>query len=117
PPVAKHLVQERMVSARAIVSRTFAGSLLATLNWGLDRRLTPNPRHRMMTSFGVRYPEGRPVCVGFTYKSKPIEREARLGPELRLRLPNQMLLRLGGTAGRRNSRYRFVGRAILELDL
>jgi hypothetical protein len=114
---AKHLSLERLVTGGIAVTRTFAGSVLATVNVGRQRRLVPVRGTGRMLAWGVRYPEGSPLSVGFSYRSERLEQRTRLGPELRLRFPNGMLLRLGSSFHRAPGPYRVVGSAILEMDL
>lgn len=114
---AKRLSLERMIDVRAIATRTFAGSLLATANWGIDRRLVPFPRTASMYAFGLRFPEPATIAIGFEYRHQTVESETRLGPMVRIRLPHDMKLRLGGSFGHKPSPYRFIGRVILETEL
>jgi hypothetical protein len=115
--VAKHPGLERLLSWRAVVTRTFAGSLLTTVNAGLDRRIWPINGTGRMVAVGVRYPEGGTISYGFEYRERRVEHEIRLGPEIRIVLPHRMTLRLGGSFGHVPNPYRFIGRAILESDL
>ena len=114
---AKHPTQERLFVSRAIVTRAFGRDLLATANWGWDRRLAPVTGGAPAVSVGVRYPETATISYGFEYHRQKLENLTRFGPNLRVRLPNRMLLRLGGIVGHGSRVYRFIGRAILEADL
>jgi hypothetical protein len=114
---AKHVALERTVAYRAVATRHFGNDLLATFNWGWDRRLAPFTGGAGMFAAGARYPERGAVCLGFEYLDERLERRKLYGPDLRIRLPNQMLLRLGGSFGPGSQVYRFIGRAILEVEL
>ena len=114
---AKHPALERIVKGRAIFSRTFARSILATMNWGLARRAAPITKTAPVVALGARYPEGGAVMAGFEWRKDSLERETRFGPEIRIALPHEMTLRLGGITGYHHRLYRFIGRAILETEL
>jgi hypothetical protein len=114
---AKLLTQERVLVGRGMVTRTFAGSVLATFNWGWNHLLGPLHRTDSVQCAGVRFPENAPITYGFEYRRERLERLTQYGPSVRIRLPNKMQLRLGGFAGEGSRLYRFVGRAILEVDL
>jgi len=114
---AKHISYERLMGTRVLVTRVFAGSLLATFNWGWDRRLVPLPRRGSSQGFGLRFPEDAPITYGFEYRRERLERLTQYGPSVRIRMPNRMRLRLGGFVGEGSHLYRFVGRAVVEADL
>jgi hypothetical protein len=114
---AKHPALERIVETRAILTRVFAGSILTTFNWGIGRRAAPITKTAQIVAFGVRYPEGRALSVGFAWRHEGIERERHFGPEIHLALPHEMRLRLGGITGVNRRPYRFILRAILETEL
>ena len=114
---AKHPSVEQMVAYRAVASRLFGSDVLATFNWGWDRRLIPVSGSAGMFAAGVRWPEHGAVCWGAEYLDERLERRKLYGPDLRIRLPNQMRLRLGASFGPGSQVYRFIGRAILEADL
>jgi hypothetical protein len=113
---AKHPSLERIFGARLVVTRTFAGSVLATVNAGLDWRVVPVAGRAPLYAAGVRYPEGRPVTFGFQVRREDLDHETRLGPEMRLSF-GEMKLRLGALTGLNQKPYRFIARAILEKDL
>jgi hypothetical protein len=115
--VAKHPGLERLLSWRGVATRTFAGSLLVTVNAGVARRLRPIHGTGRVYAFGVRYPDNGPIAGGFEYRENRLERETRLGPELRITLPQKRTLRLGVSFGQKPSPYRFIGRAIIETEL
>src|SRR5262249_49499255 len=108
---------ERKVEVKALVTRTFPGSVLATFNWGLSRRTAPFTRNATLVAFGARWPENATVTVGFSWRRVALERESRFRPELRLLLPHDMPLRLGGVTGTHHRPDRFIARAILETEL
>ncbi len=114
---SKRVSLERLVAGRLVVTRVFAGSLLATVNVGVDRRLSPFPNSKPMVAFGVRYPDQAPVTYGFEYRDQPLENQTRFGPSLRIRLPERMKLRIGASFGQKPTQYRFIGRVILETEL
>ncbi len=114
---AKHLSYERRFGTRVVATREFAGSVLATFNWGWDQLLVPFTRHGTMQGVGLRFPESGAVTYGFEYRRERIERLTQYGPSVRIRLPNRMRLRLGGFVGEGSHLYRFVGRAIVEAEL
>src|SRR5207249_11178267 len=93
---AKHPALERVVGSRLVVSRTFAGSLLGTANWGMEHRLSPLPGRATAYAFAARYPKGAPIAVGVELRHTQLEHETRMGPELRIAFPREMTLRLGG---------------------
>jgi len=114
---AKHLSYERLAGVRAVVTRRFANALLLTANAGLDRRYAPIASNGEMYGLGVRYPDSAPIAVGFAWRRQTLERVSRLGPELRLSLPNRMKIVLGSAFSLNASLYQYVGRAVLEADL
>jgi hypothetical protein len=113
---AKHPALERAFVPRVVVSGTMLGSLYATLNLGLEMRLTPFYRRGTVYGVGVRYPEGSALSCGLELRREPLEGETRLGPEFRIVFPGEKSLRLGGTMGLHSRPYRFIGRAVLETE-
>ena len=113
---AKRLALERVVEVRAVGTRVIAGSLLVTANAGIAATIAPIHRHAATTAFGVRYPEAGALVAGLEVARDGLDDETRAGPCLWLTFPHRIRLRLGGTAGIHARPYRFIARAVLEVE-
>jgi hypothetical protein len=114
---AKRMAVERVVVGRVMASRTFGGSLLATVNFGWGHLLGPAARTRTLQCVGIRYPDDGTVAYALEYRRERLENLTEYGPSVRIRLPRRMMVRFGGFVGEGSHLYRFTSRAIVEVDL
>jgi hypothetical protein len=112
---AKHLLYERVLIPRLVLSRTFGGSLLATANGGLAWQLDPVRRSAFAWAAGARWPDRGPVTAGLEITREPLDDATRLVPQLALDF-GEARLRMGGAFGLKGA-YRFIARVVLEKEL
>jgi len=113
---AKHLLYERVLLPRLIVSRVFSGTLLTTANGGLAWEIEPLHRTGFAWALGARWPDRRPVAFGAEVTREPLERATRITPQLHLNL-GEASIRLGGSFGVHPRPYHFIARIIIEREL
>jgi hypothetical protein len=98
-----------------MLTRTF-DALLRRWNLSLPSRLTPNPDTRFSWGAGVRWPDDGELMVGLEAVHEALEKSTRITPQLWMRFPREVNLRLGGVVGTQPRPYHFIARAILETE-
>ena len=112
---AKHPLYERVLIPRLVLSRVFAGSLLATANGGVAKQLDPVERSAFAWAAGARWPDRGPVSAGLEITREPLDDATRLVPQLALDF-GEARVRMGGAFGLKGP-YRFIARIVIEKEL
>jgi len=113
---AKHLLYERVLHSRLIVSRVFGGTLLTTANGGLAWEVEPLHRTGFAWALGARWPDRHPVAFGAEVTREPLERATRITPQFQLHL-GESSIRLGTSFGVHPRPYHFIARIVVEREL
>ena len=113
---AKHPLYERALISKLVLTRTFGGSLLVTVNGGLARLIDPVGRSAFAWAAGARWPDRGGVAAGVEITREPLDGMTRLVPQASVKLPGEMRVRLGTAFGLRGP-YTFIARAIVEKEL
>jgi hypothetical protein len=112
---AKHPLYERVLIPRLVLSRVFAGSLLATANGGVAKQLDPVVRSAFAWAAGARWPDRGAVSAGLEITREPLDDATRLVPQLALDF-GEARVRMGGAFGLKGP-YRFIARIVIEKEL
>jgi len=113
---AKHPEYERLLVPRVALTRHVGTWLDLTANLGAQSRLQPAPTTGFAYGFGARFSGGRPLAAGVEIANEPAEHSTRITPQLWIRLPGEAKLRLGGAYELDPLMYRFMARAVLEVE-
>ncbi|HEV8479633.1 MAG TPA: hypothetical protein VGR66_02470 [Candidatus Eisenbacteria bacterium] len=113
---AKHLLYERVLIPRLIMTRVFSGTLLTTGNAGLAWEIEPLHRTGFAWALGARWPDRRPVALGAEVTREPLERATRITPQLHFNM-GEASIRLGGSFGVHPRPYHFIARIVVEREL
>ena len=114
---AKHLLYERVLTPKVAVSRVFPGNFLATGNAGIAWEFAPLRRSAFAWGLGARWPDKHPVAVGLEVSREALDRVTHIVPQMTLRLPSEMSIRIGAGFEAKKRLYHFIGRIVVEREL